>query len=120
MSKRRVTEYASAIRDAERDTRFFVANEVKYTGPYFRSEMDKRISELQLAWRDMTEEEKAEMKAETIRKAKYFLREKAKPLPSDHPSQTYIEAANRFDQIDALYRAMTDEQRSEYDGRRAP
>jgi hypothetical protein len=115
MPKRRTSEYAKAVAEAERETRFFVARELKATVPHFRVKLDQDIAELQLAWRDMSDAEKAALKADTIRKAIGFVRPTI-PQPEKSPAQVMdVDLAERSRQLEALYCAMSPEQRAEYD-----
>lgn len=117
--KRKKSEYAEAVAAAERETKFFVATHLKATVPACRVKLDHDIAELRLAWRDMSDEEKAALKAETIRKGKHFVRSVV-ARPEKSPGQTvHIDPAERKRQLDAAYRAMSPEQRTEYDRRRA-
>lgn len=117
--KRKKSEYAEAVATAERETRFFVATHLKATVPHFRIKLDHDIAELQLAWRDMSDEEKAALKAETIRKARGFVRP-AIAQPAKSPGQTiHIDPAERSRQLEALYRAMSPEQREQLERRTA-
>lgn len=103
MARARTTEYGRAVANAERAATYFVGQPLPSSKPHFRAEIERRISELQLAWRDMSDEEKAALKAETMRKRQRVVHEK--------PSV----GVARGRQLDAAYRAMTPEQRFTFD-----
>jgi hypothetical protein len=108
------SEYAKAVSKAERDTRFYVAKELKATVPEYRVELDNRIAELQLAWRDMSAEEKQALIRDTIRKGRNFVR-RTIARPEKPPGPTvHIDPRERERQLEAAFRAMTHEQRAEY------
>jgi hypothetical protein len=74
-----------------------------------------KLVEKTMLWRDMSEEEKATLKAEAIRKAHNFVRP-AMPRPEKPSGQTvHFDAEERSRQLDAAYRAMTREERAAYD-----
>lgn len=117
--KRRTAEspYAKAVAEAERNSQYFVARQLKATVPHFRVKLDQDIAELQIAWRDMNDDEKRILIAETIRKGKNFVRQVIMPRQENlsGPSHARDICAERTRQLDALYRVMTAEQRAEYD-----
>jgi hypothetical protein len=115
MPKRRDSEYARAVAEAERESQYFVARHVKATVPHFRVKLDQDIAELQLAWRDMSDAEKQALIQDTIRKGKNFVR-RAIACPEKPAGPTiHIDPRERERQLEAANRAMTPEQRAEFD-----
>jgi hypothetical protein len=101
------------VAEAERKTRYFVAD-VKATVPHFRVKLDRDIAELQLAWRDMSAEEKQALIRDTIRKGRNFVR-RTIARPEKPPGPTvHIDPRERERQLEAAFRAMTPGQRAEY------
>lgn len=112
--ERRATEYGKAVAHAEHEASYFTAPPGYATPKTYLAELERRTSELALAWRDMTDEEKADMKASAIRNARTFVREKFKrPVMNSGSIREF--GSERSRQLDALYRVMTPEQREEYD-----
>jgi hypothetical protein len=77
--------------------------------------LERGLGELQTAWRDMNDEQKQILVAETILKAKLFVRDsvvrRTAPLAAGYGRDI---SAERSRQLEALYRLMTPEQRAEY------
>jgi hypothetical protein len=115
MPKRRDSEYAKAVAAAERKAQYFVARDVKATVPHYRVKVDQDIAELRVAWRDMNPEKKGIFIANAIRKGKHFVR-KVIVRPEKPPGQTvHIDPGERERQLDAVYRAMTPDERAEFE-----
>jgi hypothetical protein len=112
---KRRTAYAKAVAEAERQTHYFVATQIKAVVPTYRVKLAQDISELQFAWRDMSAEEKQAIIHQTIRKGRSFMRS-AIVRPEKPPGPTvHIDPRERGRQLEAAYRAMSPEQRAEYD-----
>ena len=74
MPKRRESEYSKAVHEAERQSHYFVATQTKAVVPAYRVKLARDISELQIAWRDMSDEENQTLIRDAIRKGKNFVR----------------------------------------------
>lgn len=108
MPKRRKSEYAKAVAVAD-------AAIGRPPARGWRDDMLEaaKVGELQQAWRDMAPEERQALMHTAIRKAAV---RPAVAYPTLAPGRTVtIDPAECRRQLEALYRAMTPEQRAEYD-----